>query len=175
MDRDPTVDRYMTADPCAIDEGLTLADAADRMQANHIHHLLVLRDTALLGVVTATDLSIALAVSGSEGATPVRSAVRPALVCPPHTRLVDVAARLEHDHEECAVIVDGDSQAVGIFTRTDALRALREQLLGHEVAPEATSTHMLVESGERRAVLPSVRVRRLLGGASPSPNDGKLF
>jgi CBS domain-containing protein len=132
-------------------------------------------DNRLAGVVSLADLELAAAVS-DKGAdkTPVKAAARPALVVSPGTRVSDVARRMEHDHLECAVVLGEDDYVAGIFTITDALRALREAEAGRPVEPEVVPTHRVRVEASRKQVLPTTRVKRMLRehSASPSPNDG---
>lgn len=164
----------MTPHPCAIDEDLSIADAVERMRANNIHHLLLLRGTELRGVVNAHDLDIALAIDPRGGASsPVERAAKQPCLCEMDTPLSTVADRMRKAHQTCAVIVDGE-EAVGIFTLTDALDVLRRgSAVEHRpLTPSAN------DSGVRTARPQDlVRVQRILRshGAAPGPNDGHLF
>jgi CBS domain-containing protein len=173
-----TVSAFMTLDPCAVDEDLTLDDAADRMRANNIRHLLVLRDGHLIGVVSSRDLAFAQAVSEDSAAqTMVRAAARPALrTCLPDCPLAEVALDMEANHLDCVVVVDTEGNAKGIFTLVDALQALRTLLAGHSVAPQVVPTHKHTGASIGDTQM-RVRVKRILrrAGASPSPNDGMAF
>lgn len=164
----------MTPDPCAVDEGLTVADAIDRMAANNIRHLLVLRGQRLVGVVGHGDLLMAAEVRGRDA--PVSAATRHAHLCDPDESIEGVVRQMERTHRESAVAVRGGIVA-GIFTITDALRALRQLVVGEEVQPEVVPTHVPELPADREQVLPNVRVKRLLRerGAVPSPNDGRVL
>lgn len=171
----------MTADPCIVDEGLSLADAMDRMMANDIRHLVVVRNDLMVGIVDAGDLSLANAITG-ENLTDVlvSQAMRGLFRCPADTPLSDVVRTMEAHHFGCVAAVD-DGNLVGIFTRSDALRALREIMLGHRIeaythsdVPNASADD---SDGDRPVTPPRSQVRRLVdkGGASPSAGAGLVF
>jgi CBS domain-containing protein len=174
----PTISEFMTPDPCGIDENLSLADAIDRMLANNIRHLIVLRDGELLGLIDSGDLTLAQEASDDSAKdVPVAKAVRGVFRCTPDASAADVVRTMERNHFGCAVAVDDAGVAVGIFTITDALRGLRRMLLGHEVPAEVTSTHHPDLPQEREKTLPRVRVKRMLrrAHAAPAASDGMAF
>lgn len=176
--RAPTISAFMTKDPCGVDHELTLADAADRMRANNIRHLLVVKDGRLQGLVSAADLQLAAALSEHSAAkTPVANATRPVYACAADTPLDEVVRTMEARHLECAVVIEPTADVVGIFTLTDALRAVRALIHGRAVEPEVVPTHVVDQPEEREKALHTARVRRMLAshGAAPSPNDGKVF
>lgn len=178
MDEQVTVSSIMTPDPCGIDEDLTLADATDRMFANNIRHLVVLREGELLGVLDTGDIALCNALSPKNASeVTVRSAVRRVFRCTPADALVDVIQTMEHHHFGCAVVVDAQGDAVGILTVTDVMRALRVQLHGGDVEREVVSSLRPELPDERQKHLPVVRVKRMLrrSGAAPSPSDGLVF
>lgn len=166
---------FMTPDPFAIDEALTLADAATRMREHDIRHLLVLNEQVLTGVVDGHDIDLALAVGGRNADTrPLSTAAREPYLCSVDTPVGEVAFGMQHGRHTCAVVVDGDL-AVGIFTLSDALAMLAGQ------PPVHGETHASAPSlGDRdRAELARsrLRVRRILSThhAAPDPNDGQAF
>ena len=174
----PSIRDFMTPDPAGIDEELTLADATDRMLANNIRHLLVLRDGELIGVVDSADLALANAVSQRRiSEIPVTSAVRGVFRCAPDTPIEDAIQTMERNHYSCAVVVDDEHRVVGIFTVSDAFRALRQLATGEEVTPEVTPTLAPQVPAERQEALPRLRVSRMLAShhASPSAGQGLTF
>jgi acetoin utilization protein AcuB len=140
---DLTVAQYMTAMPASADEGLLLADAEERMGLDNIRHLIVLSGSHVTGVLSNRDISVALA---SPGADRKKMIVRDAMseqpyVCTPTTPLHEVAHAMEAHRWGCAIVVDGD-EVVGIFTTTDALRALRAMLTGKPAEPAVKPRHL---------------------------------
>lgn len=167
----PSIRDFMTPDPAGIDEELTLADATDRMLANNIRHLLVLRDGELVGVVDSADLALANAISQRRiQEIPVTSAVRGVFRCAPDTPIEDAIQTMERNHYTCAVVVDDQHHVVGIFTVSDAFRALRRLATGRQVAPEVAPTLAPERPAERVEALPKVRVSRILASHRAGPN-----
>jgi acetoin utilization protein AcuB len=141
---EPTVGQYMTRAPVTVDEGLLLADAAERMAIDNIRHLVVLDALEhVTGVLSAGDVSVALSLPG---ASAERLRVRDAMsdnpfVCGPAVPIGDVALAMEAHRWGCAIVLEGD-EVVGVFTNTDALRALRELATGMVAAPAIHPTHL---------------------------------
>ena len=141
---EPTVGQYMTPAPATADEGLLLADAAERMAIDNIRHLVVLdRFEHVVGVLSSGDIALALSLPGAERA---RLRVRDAMsdnpyVCGAAVPIGDVALAMEAHRWGCAIVLDGD-EVIGVFTTTDALRALRELSTGLAAAPAIHPTHL---------------------------------
>lgn len=133
----PRVSDYMTEFPVTVETGMRLSDALDRMYSDNIRHLPVV-DTngALVGVVSTRDIAASSALRSLD---PEKMTVESAMAtvpftCADHSPLLAVAERMEA-HRLGSVIVTHDEKPIGIFTTTDALRALRSQLLGKPVKP----------------------------------------
>jgi acetoin utilization protein AcuB len=93
-----------------------------------IRHLPVLHGGHLVGVVSDRDIAMVEALPGIDI---TRVKVEEAMAEEPYTvamsaRLADVATIMAERRIGTAIIVDGDDgdHAVGVFTTTDALRAL---------------------------------------------------
>lgn len=137
----PTVAQFMTSEPASADEGLLLADAAQRMSMDNIRHLVVVADGRVVGVLSSRDIAVALSMPGVDRK---RIAVRDAMsdqpyVCSPSTAISEVAHAMESHRWGCAIVVDGE-EVVGVFTTTDALRALRALATGKSVTADAAVT-----------------------------------
>lgn len=137
----PTVADYMTKLPATVAPDLSLADAQERMYVNNIRHLVVEREGLVVGVISTRDVVVAAAL---EGIDPAKTSVAAAMVkspytCSPETSLVDVALEMEANKYGCAIVVEA-GEAVGLFTTTDALRALRSVVTGVNVEPATKST-----------------------------------
>lgn len=143
-EHEPSVAQYMTREPATADEGLLLVDAEERMALDNIRHLVVLDKLGhVVGVLSAGDIAVALSVVGNDRK---RLRVRDAMsdnpyVCGPAVRISDVALAMESHRWGCAIVLEGD-EVVGIFTTTDALRALRELASGMLAAPAVHPTHL---------------------------------
>lgn len=143
-EHEPTVAQYMTREPVTADEGLLLADAEERMALDNIRHLIVLdRNEHVVGVLSRGDITLALSLPDADRK---KLRVRDAMsdnpyVCGPAVRISDVALAMEAHRWGCAIVLEGD-EVVGVFTTTDALRALRELASGMLAAPAVHPTHL---------------------------------
>ena len=139
---EPTVAQYMTEMPATADEGLLLTDARDRMFMDNIRHLVVHNTGHVAGIISSRDIALALALPGADAKKlTVRDAMTPEpYVCAPTTKLSVVAHEMEAHRYGCAIVVEGD-EVLGVFTTTDALRALRELATGTKAEPAVKPTH----------------------------------
>jgi len=134
----PTIRQFMTAAPETIGADLTLAQARDRMFQLNARHLPVLEGGALVGILSDRDVALIDSVFGDLSHLQVRQAMTgQPFTCGPEAHVHAVAAEMAAHKYGTAIIVDRDhpGQVLGLFTTTDALRALA-QLAGP--APPAT-------------------------------------
>jgi acetoin utilization protein AcuB len=151
-DSEPTVGDFMTTEPATADEGLRLPDAQQRMFINNIRHLVVHREGRMTGILSTRDAALALSLhKGAADKLTVRDAMSPELyTCTPETPISEVAMQMETHRYGCAVVVD-DDVLIGVFTTTDALRALRQVASGQPAEPVVMPTHHEDHSAEPRA------------------------
>lgn len=123
----PEVSRYMTDAPLAIDPATSMAEAHRLMQRRAVRHLPILRDARVVGIVTDRDLHKYAAVPhfDPDRVTVEEVMVRDVAVVAPHDPLPEVADLMSQRDIGSVVVVDHD-RVVGIFTTSDALRALSE-------------------------------------------------
>jgi acetoin utilization protein AcuB len=119
----PTVSRYMTRGPHAIASRDKVSTALNVMRRYQIHHLPVVDDHKLVGIVTDRDL-IAFHVFDDHVADAMTKTV--AEVNEGAT-LDEVLARMQTGHSN-SVVVTGNDGVEGIFTSTDAMRAFADVL-----------------------------------------------
>lgn len=124
------VRQYMSALPETIEQDLNLADAKDRMFALGVHHLPVVHDGELVGVLSHRDIavceSLALVTPASIPVASVMTATP--FTCGPNAHVEAVAREMADHYYGSAVVVDPEhpTQVLGVFTTTDALRALAD-------------------------------------------------
>jgi predicted transcriptional regulator len=149
----------MTVQPCSVAADLALADALDRMEANNIRHLLVTRDGHLVGVISNRDIALAESLPGIKAKKlKVADAMSEHVyMCNTDTPLEEVATEME-DHRYGCVAVLQDDLVVGIFTTTDAMRAIRTIVGGTIVEPRTVPTHLVDVTAEREHVPHHVRI-----------------
>ena len=119
----------MTVVPHSIGNDQSLATARDLMKHHGIRHLPVLEGGKICGILTDRDIKMAL---GFQGVNPIITRVQDIALEDPYTvspdaKLDEVAATLADKRLGSALVVDHD-HLVGIFTTTDALKALSDVL-----------------------------------------------
>ena len=134
MKRNPQVIAFMTPFPYSIDVDAPLEDAHKLMRDHHFRHLPVTRAGAIVGVLTDRDIKLVLGPDfdyPNEKQLTVRDAYveRPCIV-PASTPVATVARTMAENRIGSAIVTKND-KLVGIFTVTDACRALAEVLTGH--------------------------------------------
>ena len=133
----PQILAYMTPFPYSVDVDAPLAEAHAFLRERHIRHLPVTDRGQLAGVLTDRDIKLALGPdlgSPPERELSVRDVFQPdAYVVDAGTPLLAVAATMAERHLGSALVTRGE-RLVGIFTTTDACRALARVL--HEQYPD---------------------------------------
>ncbi len=124
----PRVKSVMTPFPYSIDLAAPLARAREMMAKHGFHHLPVMKDGALVGVVSDRRAREALetAGGGSEPTVETAAELEP-LVVELGARLDSVALEMAARQVDSAVVVK-EGRLAGIFTATDACRCLGRYL-----------------------------------------------
>jgi acetoin utilization protein AcuB len=133
MKRNLQVSAFMTPFPHSVDVDAPLAQAHQLMRKHRFRHLPVTSGGSLVGVLTDRDIKLVLGPdfgSPEESELKVRDAYveRPCVV-PASTPVATVARAMAENHIGSAIVTDND-RLMGIFTVTDACRALWEVLEG---------------------------------------------
>jgi acetoin utilization protein AcuB len=127
----PQILAYMTPFPYSIDVDAPLAEAHAFLRERHIRHLPVTERGQLAGVLTDRDIKLALGPdlgSPPERELAVRDVFQPdSYVVDAGATLEDVASVMAERHLGSALVTRSD-KLVGIFTTTDACRALARVL-----------------------------------------------
>jgi acetoin utilization protein AcuB len=127
-----TLERYMTRHPHSIRVDETIATAEQLMRSHHVRHLPVLDGGDLVGVLSERDVRLAATL-------PVRALkVSDVYVEEPYavdidTSVVQVASTMAKKKLGSTIILENGKLA-GIFTATDACRALADVLADTEAA-----------------------------------------
>ncbi len=119
----------MTPSAITVAAADNLHDAQEVMSRNGIRHLPVLDGANLVGVLSDRDIAVALSFKGNnpKNTTAAEVAARDIYVTHPASPLAEVAAEMADKRYGSAVVTDG-GDVVGIFTTTDACRALGQIL-----------------------------------------------
>ncbi len=120
------VGEYMTRSPQCVSFDTPVAWAHDLMRKAGIRHLPVLRDGNIVGIVSLADLNLFESTKDAllDDAL-VGRAMHEALVVEPEASVAEVAATMAARKLDAVIIADSVAP-VGIFTSTDALRAILE-------------------------------------------------
>jgi CBS domain-containing protein len=130
--RDVIIDRVMTTDPLTIAPSLAVVEARLILQSNDLHHLPVIDDGKLVGILSASDmLKFAMLDENSKvlGSLKVQQVMR----ADPHvltigSSLRDAAATLSRGGFHALPVVEADRTLVGIVTSSDLIHHLLRQL-----------------------------------------------
>lgn len=165
MTRAMTVGDYMTPAPHSIGIDQSLEEAAVRMRKLGVRHLPVLEGGVLRGIVSERDVAI---VESLDRSRPASVRVEEAMSIEPYTvsaraPLSRVAKAMADHRYGCAVIMQG-AHVSGIFTTTDALRALHDVL-----SDQGTREESMAPSQVRSVIMAEhTHLRRLLDLAEES-------
>ena len=120
-----TVGMYMTRSPVTVERATTMGRALKIMGDQGFRHLPVVDGGRLVGLVSERELKVVEHMQGVDSAMCI---VGDFILGPPFqvasdAHLRDVARAMAEKKYGSAVVVDGE-QIVGVFTTTDALKAL---------------------------------------------------
>ena len=118
----------MTAQPDSIHEASSLEDAQLKMSGGHFRHLPVVNDDdEVVGVLSERDVQLARALfqRQSQRVLGVDGVYEDQVMCVSEAEAVhDVALRMAEGKVGCVVVRNDAGKLVGVFTTTDACRAL---------------------------------------------------
>ena len=135
MKRNPQVIAFMTPFPYSVDVDAPLKDAHALMREHRFRHLPVTSTDAIVGVLTDRDIKLVLGPDfdrPNEEELSVRDAyVEQPCVVSASTPVATVARTMAEKHIGSAIVTK-KGKLVGIFTVTDACRALAQVLDGQQ-------------------------------------------
>lgn len=120
------IKNFMTPCPYTVNADTSLDKALEMMKLRSIRHLPVVSDGNLIGVVAERDILVSQMVCQTTKFCPSVGDIcfKEPLIFTESTTLSDVALKLAESREDCAIISDDAGNFVGIFTTTDACKAL---------------------------------------------------
>lgn len=121
--------KFMTVMPHSIGSDQTIETAHKMMSENKIRHLPVMKGGQISGVISDRDLKLAMSIRGVESSktTVDEIASSEVFLVKPESKLDDVSKMMAEKKIGSVLVVD-NHRLVGIFTTTDALKALNELL-----------------------------------------------
>ena len=135
------VSEFMSRDVEMVEERVPAPDAAERMRATRIRHLVVVRGREVRGVLSDRDL-----VGAGERPVGQLMTEDPVLASPEDT-VRQVANRLRGRRIGCLPVVDAGGRVVGIVTTTDILDLVGR---GAERTVAESTRRDLTKRGPRR-------------------------
>jgi CBS domain-containing protein len=136
--RSPQILAFMTPFPYSIEADAPLAEAHAFLRERHIRHLPVTDRGQLAGILTDRDIKLAL---GPDLGSPPERELSVRDVFQPESYVVDAGTALEEvvqsmaDRHLGSALVTRGGKLVGIFTTTDACRALARVLREQHPTP----------------------------------------
>lgn len=127
--KSPPIRQYMSRIPIEAERCETVFDAQEIMQRHAIHHIPVMNGSHLQGLVSYRDLLEAHQRFRDKADKVALEEIcqQNILTVTPLQPVREVAEQMLEQATDCVVVVDGGF-VVGVFTTTDALRALHELL-----------------------------------------------
>ena len=130
--RDIAIDRIMTTDPAAVGSSESIAVAQQLFESGDIHHLPVVDNGRLVGIVSSSDLLKFHLLDGGASSAPTAT-VRQVMVANPvalesGASLRDAAIKLSVGGYHALPVVEADGALVGIVTTGDLVTHLLEQI-----------------------------------------------
>jgi acetoin utilization protein AcuB len=131
-----TVGEFMTSAPEKLPLRSSIEEAHETMRRLNVRHMPIVDDGGtLVGILSDRDLCI---VKAAHGVEPSDVGVDEVMTRDPYqvssdTPIEEVAAEMAKGRHGSTLVVD-DGEVVGIFTTTDALRALVEAEVGEQAA-----------------------------------------
>jgi CBS domain-containing protein len=124
----PPVERYMTREPYSVQSTESLARVRTLMCMHVIRHLPVIDNNRLMGIISERDLAAIEAIPGVDlSRIEVSRVMSRPLQTWGDSPLDEVSDLMVSRRADCVVIQGGHGVA-GIFTATDAIRALADLL-----------------------------------------------
>jgi acetoin utilization protein AcuB len=151
MSMTETIEAFMTRSVHTIGTKTVLADAHRMMNDNGIRHLPVLEGGRLVGMLSQRDLHL---IETLKDVDPKEVRVEEAMsqdcyTAGPETPLAQVAREMARHKYGSAVILRG-AEVLGIFTTTDALRALDTVLSARKVS-KPTARKVAKKAAQKRS------------------------
>ncbi len=114
--------------PYTILAELSVYEALKKMEVYNIHHLPVVQEQQIVGLISERDIKLVMALSRAVG---FPEDVEVGKICSQEPYIVneneslaEVTRQMAENRHDCALIIDEADNFVGIFTNVDACRCL---------------------------------------------------
>lgn len=128
MKQTPMIEKVMTSMPHSIGSKMTIKDASKMMKENHFRHLPVEEGGRLVGILTDRDIKLAASFGDEKTLIVEEVMTQDPYTIKPHTPLFEVVMEMAEKKIGSAIIQQDNGKVVGIFTSTDGLRILADEL-----------------------------------------------
>lgn len=120
------VSEVMTRDLVSVAAGEAMAEVRRVLERTAFHHLPVIDDGRLLGMISVSDLPLSVVLESSPHGRGclARDVMRPPLTVPPERSLAEAAQQMLERRVGSLAVVAASGQLLGLVTRTDLLRTL---------------------------------------------------
>jgi acetoin utilization protein AcuB len=134
---DVPVEEFTTPNPVTAAEEAGLDDIIRLMKIHEVRHLPIVKDKAVVGIISERDVKLASGLSQKEKFLVCAAdiMVREPVTVSAGETLSDVAREMSESKIGSVIVNDENDRFLGIFTATDALNALTEILKKQEVQP----------------------------------------
>jgi CBS domain-containing protein len=130
--RDMPINRIMTTDPATVGPDAAVADAKTMLESGNMHHLPVVDEGKLIGIVSSSDLLKIDSLANGSGSlaeiTVNRIMTSDPVVLESQANLRDAAKILSDGGFHALPVVDPDHNLVGIVTSSDLIEHLLHQI-----------------------------------------------
>jgi len=117
-------EQVMASRPYTAEEQWTVSQAFEQMERHAVHHLPVIKDSKVVGLLSDRDL---LKIEGREKVLVENVMSRKLLTCERETPLWMVARLMTQTRVHCVLVVDSEQNLEGILTSLDLLDCLTYQ------------------------------------------------
>lgn len=129
MKQIPKIEKVMTPMPYTIGKTIPLSRAREMMRDHRIRHLPVQEAGKLIGLLTDRDVKLVSSFQTGPSEPKVEDAMTPdPYAVTPETPVDHVAAVMAEHKYGCVIVQQENGKVIGIFTATDALRLLSDNL-----------------------------------------------
>lgn len=139
MKKQPTVKSIMTPFPHTVEVDATISEAESILKENNFHHLPVVENGKLTGVLSSRDITLSLSLQSNfsmETPTLVRAVYSPiAQTADVDEGLASVLGKLI-ENKIGSVIITKKDKVAGIITHTDIEKTLLSLITTEDIEPE---------------------------------------
>jgi len=162
--RDVSVTRIMTENPATVSAGMSVDMVRQQLEAGGLHHLPVVEDGRLVGIVSSADLMKLYLLDGADALRTVTVAqimVKDPVVIYSGSTMREAAELLAGSSFHALPVVDTDYSLIGIVTSSDLIVALLRSLPVEDgsikLEPEDSLDALLEKNRKLESVVDAVK------------------